>query len=93
MVVRWSRRKCTVEKTRKEAQREKSTAQQVVVVGGDAIGGGGMIVAVDYGVAQELARCAGAPSVSHVPQTVNASVRFLASAPTCTRVSERTPRA
>jgi hypothetical protein len=42
-----------------------------------------MIVAVDYDVAQELARCAGVPSVFHMPQTVNASVRFLASAPTC----------
>jgi hypothetical protein len=63
------------------------------IVNGDAIVGSGMIVAVDDDVAQELARCAGVPSVSHVPQTVNASVRFLASAPTCTRVSERTPRA
>jgi hypothetical protein len=65
----------------------------VAIVADDAIVGGGMIVAVDYDVAQELARCAGGPTVSHVPQTLNASVRFLASAPTCTGVSERTPRA
>jgi hypothetical protein len=41
-----------------------------VVVGGDAIVGGVIIVAVDYDVAQELARCAGVPTVSHVPQTL-----------------------
>jgi hypothetical protein len=44
-------------------------AVSVMSVGGDAIVRG-IIVAVDYDVAQELARCAGVPTVSHVPQTL-----------------------